>query len=59
MEDEEQELCCILMVLGLVSVFFILRCVGSGAQSLFKEAQLNVLVCRNVDKGSCMYTKPF
>lgn len=44
-----------LMVPGLVSVFFILRCVGSGAQLPFREAQLNVPVCRNVHKGSFMY----
>lgn len=48
-----------LMVPGLVSGFFILRCVGSGAQSPFREAQLNVPVCRNVNKGSFMYTKYF
>lgn len=46
-----------LMVPGLMSIFFfILRCVGSAP---FREAQLNVPVCRNVNKGSFMYTKSF
>lgn len=48
-----------LMVPGLMSAFFILRCVGSGARSPFREAQLNVPVCRNVNKGPFMYTKSF
>lgn len=42
-----------------VCFFFILRCVGSGAQLPFREAQLNVPVCRNVHKGSFMYPKSF
>lgn len=42
---------------GVRFFFFVLGCIGSGAQSPFREAQLNVPVCRNANKESFMYAK--